>query len=73
MIDIGSPQALFMAECEGLYNLVNTSTARVNAVINEIERYHYDLSLDRDTVIDIAYDVGIDDLTEEEITKILQY
>ena len=73
MIDIGSPYALFMAECEGLHNIVNTSAARVNAVINEIERYYYDVSIDIDDIINIAKDLGIYDLTEEELTKILQY
>lgn len=40
MMRIGGPEFLFMSEAEGFPNLVNTHTAKINAVAKELRNYY---------------------------------
>lgn len=69
MIDIGSPQFLFMCEAEGLDDQVDTRTAKINAVIKEVRNYP-STTIDSGTFGAILAKHRLTDLTQAELLKI---
>lgn len=71
MINAGSPQFLFIAEQEGWTNVVNTRTARINALIKSIKSDPRPILPER-VFWNKAKKYDLEDLTKEEIEDIIQ-
>ena len=69
MIDIGSPQFLYMCEAEGLDDQVNTRTAKINAVIKDIRNYPSP-SIDSGTFMAILANHGLTEISDNELLEI---
>lgn len=69
MIKVGSPQFLFMAEAEGMTDVVSTHTAKLNAVVKDLRNYpsrHIPGTL----IGEVAAKHGISDVSDEDWTYI---
>ena len=68
------PRYLFMAEANGMDNLVTTRTARINAVINDLKEYIKQGKDINDTVLQenicSQHGLSLNDLTQKEIRDI---
>ncbi len=68
------PRYLFMAEANGMDNLVTTRTARINAVINDLKEYIKQGKDINDTVLQenicSQHGLSLNDLTQKEIRYI---
>lgn len=68
------PKYLFMAEANGMDNLVTTRTARINAVINDLKEYIKQGKDINDTVLQenicSQHGLSLNDLTQKEIRYI---
>ena len=59
-------QMLYMAETEGLDDLVSTRTAKLNAVVNEINSQFQNATLDASYVAGLMTEHGVDNITMED-------
>lgn len=68
------PRYLFMAEANGMDNLVTTRTARINAIINDIKKYIKQGKDINDTMLQKnicrQHGLSLNDLTQKEIRYI---
>ncbi len=68
------PRYLFMAEANGMDNLVTTRTARINAVINDLKEYIKQGKDINDTILQenicSQHGLSLNDLTQKEIRYI---
>ena len=68
------PKYLFMAEANGMDNLVTTRTARINAVINDLKEYIKQGKDINDTVLQenicSQHGLSLNDLTQKEVRYI---
>lgn len=71
MIKVNDPFFLYMAEAEGCDHLVNTRTARINAMINEIKSMRVP-SMTESEFYAIAAKHHLTDMTEYEYDKIVR-
>ena len=68
------PRYLFMAEANGMDNLVTTRTARINADINDLKKYIKQGKDINDTILQekicSQHGLSLNDLTQKEIIYI---
>ena len=68
------PRYLFMAEANGMDNLVTTRTARINVVINDLKKYIKQGKDINDTILQenicSQHGLSLNDLTQKEIRYI---
>lgn len=71
MIKVNDPYFLYMAEAEGRSDLVNTRTARINAMTNEIKSMRVS-SMTESEFYAIAAKHRLTDMSEHEYDKIVR-
>lgn len=72
MMRIGGPEFLFMSEAEGFPNLVNTHTAKINAVARDLRECYLkgtDPNLMRDCILN-KYGLTTYDVTPQDARRI---